>query len=446
MSLIAKDRFGDINWERTLINIMESEKVMTTKQIATLVFLLFILLVLIFSAGSMFETVPAGYYQIKQAAVSGKLTAKMTPGLWWQNFGDIYQFPTSETFFFTKDNKEGKPVDESIKVTFADGSECDISGTARIIMPTTEEEALNLTVKLGFRDYHSIEKKLILPTIRRALVITATMMTAQESYNVKRIDFLKWASSQIEHGIAVTREIEKEVKDPVTGELVVKKFKEIVTDDKGQIVYESNPLAGTGIKLQNFEVKDFAYSDAVKKQIAEQQSAIMGVATAKANAQKAEQAKITAEAEGKAKVTTAQYEKEQEKIKAVVDAEKDKAVAVLNGQKLKEVADLQKQAAEFTKQEQILLGQGEAERKKLVMEADGALEKKIDAAKYMADVWAKAYASRQVPSYYVDGGSGSGSGSQSDGQSAQFMSMLNTQIAKNLGLDLSIKHNTQPSK
>lgn len=407
------------------------------------VFSIFIILLM---ASSIFETVPAGSYQIKQAAGSGKLTAKMEPGLWWQAFGDILTFPKSETFFFTADTKEGKPIDESIEVTFADGSICNISGTARIMMPTTEVEALHLTSDLGFRDYHQIEQKLILPTVRRALVLTANMMTAQESYALKRADFLKWASGQIEHGIAATDEVEKEVKDPITGEITNKKFKVIRLDKNGATVYESNPLDGTGIKLQNFEVKKFKYSPTVEAQIAKQQESIMGVATAKADALKAEQAKITAEANGKAAVTTAQYAKETEKIQAVVEAQKakevavlkagqDKEVAITGGEALKATSELEKQAAEFTKQKEILLGQGESERKKLVMEADGALSQKLNTMKTISEVWAKAYSERSVPAYYVDGGSGSGN---MDNQSSQFMNMMNTSLAKNIGLDLTI--------
>jgi len=392
---------------------------------------------LLLSAGAIFETVPTGFYQVKQAALTGELTVKMTSGMWFQNFGDIFEFPKSETFFFTRDSKEGKAVDESIEVTFADGSICKISGTARIIMPSTEAEAKHLIADLGFRDYASIEHKLILPTVRRALVLTANMMTAQESYNVKRPDFLRWAAGQIEHGIAATDEVEKELKDPVSGEMVKKKVKVIRTDKNGQTIYESNPLDGTGIKLNNFEVKEFGYSPEVQKQIGEQQKAIMEVATAKANALKAEQAAITAEKDGLAKVMTARYTKEEEKIKAVVDADKEKAVAVTKAQQNKETASLQRDAAEFTKQEQILLGEGEAKRKQLVMEADGALATKVEAFKYGIDAVAKAWSTRPVPAYNVEMGAGSG-GNSSDSSSLQFMNMLNTMVAKNLGLNLDI--------
>lgn len=436
--MFRRNEYGEID-----VNVDEiANKVkgaFSMKKWLTLVFFIVVVVFTLLSARELIETCPAGSFQVKQAAWTGNMTARMTPGTYFQLFGDIFTFPNSETLFFTHDTTEGQAVDQSIEVTFADGSICQISGTARIIMPTTEKEALTLVEQLGFRDYRAVQDKLILPTVRRALVLTANMMTAQESYSTKRPDFIKWASDQIEHGIAATTEEEKEIIDPVTGEKTTKIFKVIKKDKSGNIVFERNPLEGTGIKLKNFEVKKFKYSDTVEAQIAKQQESLMGVATAKAEAAKAEQEKLTAEAKGKAAVMTAQYEKEKEKIQAVVDAQKEKEVAITSAEKERDTAKLHRDAAEFTKQEQILLGQGEAERKRLVMAADGALAAKIEAYKYGIDAVSKAWSVRPVPAYYVDGGQGGGSAS--DSANMQFMSMMNTQLAKNLGLNLAITGN-----
>ena len=175
------------------------------------------------------------------------------------------------------------------------------------------------------------------------------------------------------------------------GEKVHKTFKIIKTVDGkpgSQPLYLDNPLEGTGITLKNFEIKTFEYAPKVKEQIATQQASLMAVATAITEAKKAEQEKLTIEAQGKAKVAKAQYEEEQKKIRAVVEAQKnkevqelnaqrDKQVAVIGGEKRKTVAKLDRDAAKLKKEEQILLGQGESERKKLVLRADGALEQKL---------------------------------------------------------------------
>jgi len=87
----------------------------------------------------------------------------------------------------------------------------------------------------------------------------------------------------------------------------------------------------------------------------------------------------------------------------------------------------------MTKQQQILLGQGEAERKKLVMVADGALTQKLDAYVSTQKVWAEAFAKRAVPSMIMGGGA------QQDTQAQEFMSLMTAKAAKDLALDLAPK-------
>ena len=353
-------------------------------------------------------------------------------------FGDIETWPVSETFYFIKDLLEGKNIDRSIEVRFVDGSTCNISGTCRINLPISETDAINLIIKSGYRNYRELEHKLILPTVRNVLRQTANLMTAEESYSSKRPDFINSSIEQIENGLYETKDEEREITDLISGEKIKKLFKVKKLDANGNPVYKFNPLKGTGITLKNFEVKVFDYSPKVREQIAKQQEALMAVATAKAKAQEAEQNKLTIEAEGKAKVALARYEKEQEKIRAVVAAQQLKEVGVIEAEQKKAVASLAKEAAEFTKKEQILLGEGESERKRLVLAADGALDKKLDAMKYMAEVNAKAYSMRNVPTYYYDGGGAGGKGTNLDAQTAQFLTTLNMAAAKMIGLDLSI--------
>ncbi len=122
-----------------------------------------ILIVAIIVGGNMFETVAKGTYQVKQAAVTGTMSAKMDPGIWLQLFGDIGVWPKAETFFFTHDTTEGTKVDQSIEVRFNDGSICNISGTMRVHLPTSEQQAVNLVTSEGFRNFHDLEAKLIKP-------------------------------------------------------------------------------------------------------------------------------------------------------------------------------------------------------------------------------------------------------------------------------------------
>lgn len=426
---------------------------MSIKKIVMLSFIGVILIVGLTCFGKLVDTVEKGTYQIKQAAITGKMDAKMTPGLWWQGFGDIDVWPKAETYFFTSDNdtKGDIDADTSMEVRFNDGSLCKISGTTRIIMPTTKDEAISLVTDRSHKTYYDLQEKLIKPTVRNVLRSTANLMSARESYSEKRLDYITWSSDQIEHGVYQTYEVVEPVEDLITGEKTFKKVKKIKTDENGNKLYEANPLEGTGIHLANFEIKVFNYEKKVQDQISKQQQARMAVETAKAKAEEAKQEELRAVAEGKMNVAKAKYEKEQDKIRAVVEAQKqkevqeldaarDKNVAVIAGEKRKEVAVLDRDAAKLTKEKEILLGQGEAERARLKIIADGALDKKLAAVVEMNRDAMNALAKRPVPNIYMEGGSANGKGGSGyDDEMTKTMKMINVNMLKALNLDMNIQ-------
>ncbi len=272
------------------------------------IFAVFALMVLIVGTlifNSLFATVDKGTYQIKQAAISGTMSAHMKPGMYGLMFGSADTWPTAETYYFThvKDTDDDTDDDKSIEVRFNDGSLADISGTVRIILPSGEQEAIDLVTVYSYRNYNSLRDKLILPVLRNALSNTANLMSARESYSDLRSNYIEWAWDQIQNGVYQTEEEERAVLE--NGEKITKKFKIIKKDKDGNILRGKNPLEGSGIRLANFEVKMFKYSGTVAKQIETQQKAYMGVATAVAKAKEAEQNAIKEKAEGEAKVMKA---------------------------------------------------------------------------------------------------------------------------------------------
>ena len=135
---------------------------------------------------------------------------------------------------------------------------------------------------------------------------------------------------------------------------------------------------------------------------------------------------IKAEEQGKANAATAKWEQEVIKAKAVTKAQQEF-----------EVAQLQKKAAAENKMKNILDGQGEAEKKRLAMQADGALTQKLQALVSIEKAWAEAWGKNSVaitPTINSGGNSGNGA--------SNLDMFLQTQIAKNaqeLGLDMKIK-------
>jgi len=384
-----------------------------------LIGLVVVVIGVLFVGCQCFNTVDRGSYHIKQAAVSGQMSAIMTPGVYARNFGDIQVWPKADTFYFTKDNDEGDKKDQSITVRFADGSTAHISGTVRITMPTNETEAVSLVTTSGYKSFDDLQHNLILKVVRNALMLTANTMTARESYAEKRSDYVFLAWEQIQEGIFETEEITKEILDPTTSEKSIKTFKVIKKDKDGKSIHQHNPLKGTGILVSNFEIKDIVYSKEVEQQIAEQQRATMNVVTAKAKVLEAEQEKLKLEAEGRSAVAKVQFETEAVKIKAVVEAQ----------QRL-DVAKLDQAAASLKKQKDILEGEGEAAKKRLIMQADGALERKLAAWVEVNKQYAEAIKTQKwVPDIQM-GGSTNTNAAQS------MIDLLMVKTAKDLDLEL----------
>ena len=177
----------------------------------------------------------------------------------------------------------------------------------------------------------------------------------------------------------------------------------------------------------------------------------MAVATAQAEAKKAEAEKAREEAEGQRRVMKAKYEQEEKKVAAEVEAEKEKVVATIQATQRLEVAELDKQAAELEKQKTILLGEGQATAKKLVLAADGALQQKLSTYEKVMGIWAEAYARRQVPQL-VMGGAGGGAGGNTAGgidtNTLNFNQGLSLLVLDKLGLDLNFSKGpvVQPKK
>ena len=116
-------------------------------------------------------------------------------------------------------------------------------------------------------------------------------------------------------------------------------------------------------------------------------------------------------------------------------AEQARDVAVMAAEARKKVASEDALAASEEKRANILRGEGEAARKKLVMAADGALQQKLAAYVETQKVWADAFAKRNVPTT-VFGGSGAGTSGDSD--ASAFMQMMTVQAAKQLSVSTGI--------
>lgn len=415
------------------------------KKLAVIVGSVVALLVVTLCASSIFETNVAGYVQVKQAAISGTLTVKSDPGMYLQMFGDIHTYKEASTYYFTADTETGESRDQSLPTQFNDGAKAKVSGSVRLLLPNNDSDAM-INIHRKFKSMNGVMDRLVLPAMRKALFASGPHMSAAESYAERRNEFATLVEEQLLYGIIATEKESVVENDDLTGEdkttyLLHKTTCKIEMYNpkcvNGYVRTQKSVFHEFDIRLTNFVIDDIVYPENVLAQIETQRAARMNIITKEAEAKEADARARKAIAEGRAKIAETRAVEEVAKTQMIVRAEASKAEAILAAEKVKAVAELEKEAAEFEKKKQILLGEGESTRKRLIMQADGALEKKLAAlvtinANY-ANALAKAQPGALVPAFQMGTQSGGGS------SATAFIDLLTAQAAKSLAIDTTIR-------
>ena len=134
-----------------------------------------------------------------------------------------------------------------------------------------------------------------------------------------------------------------------------------------------------------------------------------------------------------------------DQIEQTTQAETEKQLAVINAEREKQRAEIEKQTAELLRDKASITAQAtkitadaEAYARKAVIEADGALQPKLDALVQINKVWAEAASQAPVPGVMM-GGSGNGASASRQDEIGQLMGILATKAARDLSLDMKVK-------
>lgn len=381
-------------------------------------------LILIISAPMLVENLDAKNLMVIQS-IGGDLNTFTEPGWKSQAFGKVTTYQRRDQFSFNAHQDQGKTVDESISTRFNDGGHGNISGTVNWQMPLKHEQIVALHKEFG--STAAIEQQLIRPAMQKVIYNVGPTMSSTESSAEKRPEIPKYIDDQLVNGPYLTKTAQVLQKDPITGADKMVAVVQIAMNAEGRPIRESeSQITKYGIVLQPVSINQIKYDKVVEDQIAQRQQSTTGVQISIANAKKAEQDAITTEQQGKATAAKAKWEQETVNAKEIALAEKDVTVAT---QKAK--------AAEQFKKEQTLIGEGEAARKRLVMEANGALDVKLEAYVEVNKAYATAI-EKAAPGAWspavVMGSNGAGAGSTSQA----LVEMLTAKTAKELGLDMSV--------
>lgn len=377
---------------------------------------------------------------------TGTMVAKFEPGFYLTWFGKETVYNDVITFDFDKSKAEGESsLDQAgVSVRYQDGGTGTIYGKARFQLPS--DEASMLEIHKAFRTNDGVAYKLIKSVTEEGMNLTAGLMTSEDAYTEKRGTFIQWSKEQIESGKYVT-ESKQILTEEADGKKTIKMIPVIKVGTDGRIEQVESDLKSYSITVSGYQIADWDFESKTLEQIAAKREATMAIITAIAKAEQAKQEALTTEAQGEADVMKAKYEVEVVKERAKVTAEQEKEVALIKAEKEKEEALVSKEKAQIELETASIEGEAiqvradaEAYARKVVLEADGALEQKLQTEEAIQKVWAEAFAKRQVPMYVF--GSNAGTGGMSVGSNTEvsdYLKLMTVEAAKRLNYDRSIQ-------
>lgn len=381
---------------------------------------------------SLVENVEANEIVVIQSPVSGELTVIDQPGWAWQGFGSVTQYPKRKEFSFvdpacvSKEHKADSSVTKGLDVRFHDGGNATLCGTVSWMMPASKQDVIMI-----HKDFHSAEAFEV-QAIRRAMESAATFsgptMSSFDSAAGRRNELLQILNDQTMNGVYKTISKKVNAKD-IAGVERETTILEIVADTKTGLPVRAQDsyVNKYHAVLMPMSISGFKYEDRVEKQIQNQQEATNNAVVSAANAKKADQDALTAESQGRAKAVSAEWEQKTIAAKTIADAQAKITIAEAN---VKE--------AEAFKKAETLRGEGEAARKRLVMEADGQLDKKLEAVVAINKMYADAIKSAQPGAWSPVVMMGQG-GQAGGNNAAALVDLLTARTAKDLGVDLQVR-------
>lgn len=333
-----------------------------------------------------------------------------SPGIYGQWLGHTESFEKRKKYDFEE------------RIQFNDGGYATIKGSVQYNIALDTRTLMRLYQYYPSQD--SISTGLIETNLRKAVILTGRTMSSKESYAERRGDLYSYMEDQLKHGPYRTRSYTKEVPDDLdSSKKKLITAVDLLVDDKAPGGFgrtEPGLIEQYNIDTTNFNFT-VDYEPKVEKQIEALQSQSQQINQSIAEAKQAEQRAITAAKNGEANAAQAKWE--QEKLNASQQAQNEQLV---------KNAELERQAAVLQKARLIAEGEGEAEKKRLIMGADGALQQKLATYVEVQKVWADAYSKgpQTVPTIQSGGTSGNGG--------INFMEMLGAKAAKDLALDLAV--------
>lgn len=384
---------------------------------------------------SLFFYAEPGYSYLVQY-ITGQQISILTAGPKLKLFGRVIQFKKVMTVKFN-DNLDGNVSGrgKSVMIRFNDAVTAQVDASIRFRIPTDPEHFRKMA--LDYRSQENLIVSSLIPVSREVIRNSGRMISAQEYIVGKGGEFEYAVLDQLKDGIyrLETQEIKSEREDAIVQEgnrkieskETIKYTVHIMLDDEGNRMRKENPLVQYNIEVAQATIESVDPEQKFKDMIGQQRDTAAEANIERQKAKKAEYKKQRIIAEGETEKAREKVEREIEQVKALIKAETERK----RQEEVVRMRKLELQAKKLESKSIKVIADAEAYKKQKIMQADGALELKLEALKEINKNYADAIKGAALVPEIVISSDGSGGGSSMD-----MVSLLTAKTARDLNLDM----------
>lgn len=358
-----------------------------------------------------------------------------------------------------EEDSDGSGLIKNQRIVFLGNVDGQVEASTRFRLPQGDQF---LKIAQEYRTPENFMATALAPAVKETLQATASLMTADDYFAGARSEFGSEFENQLRDGMYVIKrkeveqaavrgrnqapalksggDLEGDVTDEVKKAVVVT---EKVTNEKGVEIRKQQQFRLFGVEVVEARITNIDPNPQYKQRMQKVQQALADLAIARQDRLKEEEQKLLVTARGEKEVEQKRQETLRDQIEQTTKAETEKKLAIINAEREKQTANIAKltslellEKAKVDAQATKTLADAEAYAKQAVIEADGALDKKLAAYVEVQKAFADAFSKAPVPSVNMGGANG---GTGRGGEAQDFLSLLTVKAAKDLQLDMSVK-------
>lgn len=363
----------------------------------------------------------------------GHQFVEFRPGIFYSGFfAKETEWPNQISVTYQQDQPNLNVKDNGIEIgkiqiMFNDGTTADVKGIAQFVLPADEKDMI--LIHNTHRTPQSLVTKRLATFTKECLQSSAQSMSSDKHYGGGRAQMSQDFLDQLRNGVYISQTEEKMSYDSAEKEKKRSYVTSIRKDKDGQPLRKTSAIKEYQITVADASIIDTDYATVVDQKLGKIIEAATASAVSRQELMTAQQKTLTAKAQGEQALVEVEYTQKQDQTKQVVEAQTLVEVAKQDLAQQK----VQYEAATYEAKKRQTLADVAAYEKRTTIQANGALELKLDAwlksQEFMWSAFGKFQGSL-VPQVQT-GGNGQ------NGNALNFMELMGVKAAKDLALDLN---------